>query len=53
VLRDAEEEVIRHLAAVVEHGDLAPRVERGDAAARNELDVTLGKGGHERARSIG
>jgi hypothetical protein len=48
VLRDTEEEVVGHLAAVVEHGDSAFRVERADAAARDELDLTLPADEHRR-----
>jgi hypothetical protein len=52
MLRDSEEEVIGHLAAVVEQGDTSCWVESSHAVLGDELDVTLGKGGHERARRI-
>jgi len=52
VLRDAEEEVVGQLAAVVEHRDAAGRVERAHATACHELDVTLGKGCNQRAGRI-
>ena len=41
MLGDAEKEVEGKLAAVVEHGDVTPAIERGDAARRDELDATL------------
>ena len=53
MLGDAEEEVVGHLAAVVEHGDAAPGVERAHAAAGDELDAALGEGGDQRRGRVG
>ena len=53
MLRNAEEEVVGQLAAVVEHGDSASRVERGHAAPGDELDPALGEGRDQRARRLG
>ena len=47
-----EEEVVRQLAPVVEYRNTALRVERGDAAARDELDPALGEGREERAGGV-
>ena len=52
MLRDAEEEVIGHLAVVLEHGDAACPIERAHAVAGDELNATLDKGGEQRAGRI-
>ena len=41
---NAEEEIERHLHAIVERGDLAGAVDLGDLAAGNEFDVPFGEG---------
>ena len=53
VLRHAEEEVVGHLLAVLEHGDAATGVERGDAPAGDELDAALGERLEQRRRGVG
>ena len=52
VLGNAEEEVIRKLGAVVEHGDAARRIERAHAVAGDKLDVTFGESLEQGARRI-
>ena len=53
VLRDAEEEVVGHLAAVVEHGDAARRVERRSrgGSATNAMSRSA-KAATQRARRV-
>jgi hypothetical protein len=48
----AEEEVVRQLGPVVQHGDRATRVERTHAAAGYELDLALGKRLEQRVRGV-
>ena len=48
VHRDAEEQVVGHLAAVAEHGDLAVGVERAHEALGVPVDAALGEGREQR-----
>ena len=50
---DAEEEVERQLAVVVEHRDAARGVERGDAPVRDQRDLALGELRHQHGRRVG
>ena len=53
MLGHTEEQVVGHLAAVVEHRDAARPVERAHPAAGDELDAALGESGDQRAEVSG
>ena len=53
VLRHAEEQVERQLAAVVEDRDAAGRIQRGDAPAGDQRDVALVELGDQRGGRLG
>ena len=53
MLRDAEEEVVRQLALVIEHGDARDRVDRAHPAIGNERDAPLGERLEQCGRRVG